>query len=78
MKVIIFGGAGLIGSAITRELRSHGHEVITAGRSSCDVKVDFRYAHSAEEFAPLIEGADVVINAVGILIERGDAHDGGG
>lgn len=72
MKVVVFGGAGLLGSAIVRELRSHGHSVITAGRSGCDVQVDFRYAHSAEEFAPLIKDADVVINAIGILIERGD------
>jgi uncharacterized protein YbjT (DUF2867 family) len=72
MKVIVFGGAGLLGSALVRELRSHGHSVTTAGRSGCDVQVDFRYAHSAEDFAPLVKGADVVVNAVGILIERGD------
>ncbi len=72
MKVVIFGGAGMLGSAICEEVLSHGHSVVTAGRSGCDVRVDFRYAHSAEEFAPIIEGADVVINAVGILIERGD------
>lgn len=72
MKVIIFGGAGMLGSAIAKELRSHGHSVITAGRSGCDRQIDFRYADSMEEFAPLIKDADVVINAVGILIERGD------
>jgi uncharacterized protein YbjT (DUF2867 family) len=72
MKVIVFGGAGLLGSALVRELRSHGHSVVTAGRSGCDVQVDFRYAHSVEDFAPLVKGADVVVNAVGILIERGD------
>jgi uncharacterized protein YbjT (DUF2867 family) len=72
MKIIVFGGAGLLGSAIVRELRSHGHSVVTAGRSGCDVKVDFRYEHSADAFAALIKDADVVVNAVGILIERGD------
>ncbi|MBS7808439.1 NAD-dependent epimerase/dehydratase family protein [Variovorax sp. PCZ-1] len=72
MKIVVFGGAGLLGSAIVGELRSHGHSVITAGRSGCDKQVDFRSAHSAEDFAPLVEDADVVINAVGILIERGD------
>lgn len=74
MKIIVFGGAGLLGSAIVRELRSHGHSVVTAGRSGCDVKVDFRYEHSADAFAPLVKDADVVVNAVGILIERGDEH----
>ncbi len=72
MKIIVFGGAGLLGSAIVRELRSHGHSVVTAGRSGCDVTVDFRYEHSADAFAPLVKDADVVVNAVGILIESGD------
>lgn len=72
MKIVVFGGAGMLGSAITRELRSHGHNVITAGRSGCDVQIDFRVALHAEAFAPLVRGADVVVNAVGILIERGD------
>lgn len=76
MKVVIFGGAGMLGRAVATELRSHGHSVITAGRSGCDVLVDFRYAQSAEEFAPIIEGADVVINAAGILIERDDERFG--
>ncbi len=72
MKVIVFGGAGLLGSALVRELRSHGHSVVTAGRSGCDLQVDFRYANSLGDFSPLVQGADVVVNAVGILIERGD------
>ena len=73
MKVIIFAGAGMLGRAIAQELRSHGHSVATAGRSGCDVQVDFRYALHPDEFTPIVRGADIVINAVGILIERGDA-----
>jgi uncharacterized protein YbjT (DUF2867 family) len=72
MKIIVFGGAGLLGSAIVRELRSHGHNVVTAGRSGCDVAVDFRYEHSADAFAPLVKDVDVVVNTVGILKEWGD------
>jgi uncharacterized protein YbjT (DUF2867 family) len=72
MKVIVFGGVGMLGSAITRELRSHGHSVVTAGRSGCDHQIDFRYATHAEDFLPLVRDADIVVNAVGILIERGD------
>jgi uncharacterized protein YbjT (DUF2867 family) len=72
MKIIVFGGAGMLGSAIARELRSHGHSVLTAGRSGCDVSVDFRYEHNTDAFAAMVRGADVVVNAVGILIERGD------
>jgi uncharacterized protein YbjT (DUF2867 family) len=72
MKIIVFGGAGLLGSAITTELRSHGHQVVTAGRSACDVPVDFRYDHTRELFAAVVRGADIVVNTVGILMERAD------
>jgi uncharacterized protein YbjT (DUF2867 family) len=72
MKIIVFGGAGLIGHAIACELRSHGHQVLTAGRKDCNVAVDFRYNNSTELFAAIVRGADIVVNAAGILIERGD------
>ncbi len=72
MKVIVFGGAGLIGSAIATELRSHGHTVTTAGRTGCDHSVDYRYDNTPELFASIVRGADIVVNAAGILIERGD------
>jgi uncharacterized protein YbjT (DUF2867 family) len=72
MKVIVFGGAGLLGRAIAAELRSHGHEVITAGRKKCDVVVDYRYDNTPELLASLVHGADIVVNAAGILIERAD------
>jgi uncharacterized protein YbjT (DUF2867 family) len=74
MKVIIFGGAGMLGRAIAQELRSHGHSVTSAGRSGCDIHIDFRYALHRDEFTPIIRGADIVINAVGILIERSDEN----
>ena len=71
MKVIVFGGAGFIGSAIAAELRSHGHQVLTAGRNGCDVTVDFAYDQSSEAYAAIVREADIVVNAAGILIERG-------
>jgi uncharacterized protein YbjT (DUF2867 family) len=72
MKVIVFGGAGIIGRAVATELRSHGHQVLTAGRKGCDVTVDFRYDNTPELFAAIVRGADIVVNATGILIERAD------
>jgi nucleoside-diphosphate-sugar epimerase len=60
MKAIIFGGVGLLGSAIAKALRSHGHEVITAGRSGCDLHVDFCYASHTDDFLPLLQGMDKV------------------
>lgn len=72
MRIVVFGGAGLLGQAIARALRNDGHKVITAGRTGCDAAVDFRYDTEPEAFASLVHGADIVVNAVGILIERGD------
>jgi uncharacterized protein YbjT (DUF2867 family) len=72
MKIIVFGGAGLLGRAIGAELRSHGHQVVTAGRSGSDVRVNFCYDHDVALYRALVKGADIVVNAVGILIERGE------
>ncbi len=72
MKIVVFGGTGLLGWAITGALRRSGHEVITAGRSVCDAIVDFRYDTTPEAFLPLLQGVDIVVNAAGILIKRGD------
>jgi uncharacterized protein YbjT (DUF2867 family) len=72
MRIVVFGGTGLLGWAITGALRRNGHEVITAGRSVCDAVVDFRYDTTPEAFLPLLHGVDIVVNAAGILIERGD------
>ena len=72
MKIIVFGGAGMIGSAIAQALRGRGHQVLTAGRRNCDIAVDFRYDQSPQVFDAIVRGADIVVNAAGILIERGD------
>ncbi len=70
MNILIFGGAGLLGGAIAQALRVQGHRVTTAGRSGCDERVDFAAKPSIAELRQLVRGADVVVNAVGILIER--------
>ncbi len=72
MKIIVFGGAGMIGSAIAQALRGRGHQVLTAGRRNCDIAVDFRYDQTPQVYEAIVRGADIVVNAAGILIERGD------
>lgn len=72
MKVLVFGGAGVLGRAIADTLRARGHSVTTAGRRDCDVTVDFAYDTAPEIFAELVRGSHIVVNAVGILMERGD------
>lgn len=61
-----------MGRAIAEALRARGHSVTTAGRSGCDVTVDFAYDTALEAFAELVRGSHIVVNAVGILMERGD------
>ena len=46
--------------------------MLTAGRQGCDIAVDFAHDNSPEVFAAIVRGADIVVNAAGILIERGD------
>lgn len=72
MNIVVFGGAGLLGRAIAETLRQAGHTVTTAGRTGCDVAVDFRFDTTPEAFADLLRGTHIVVNAVGLLIERGD------
>jgi len=72
MNIIVFGGAGVLGRAIAQQLRQAGHAVTTAGRQGCDVAVDFRYDTTPDAFADVLHGAHIVVNAVGLLIERGD------
>jgi nucleoside-diphosphate-sugar epimerase len=73
MKVLIFGGAGLLGRLIAGHLRGGGHQVLTVGRnqsSGCDLALDFASQPSIEILRQVVRGADVVVNAVGILLER--------
>jgi uncharacterized protein YbjT (DUF2867 family) len=67
MKIVVLGASGLLGSAIARELAARGHRVLHAARRDAELRVDFRYDLSLRA---VVRGADVVVNAVGILIER--------
>ena len=72
MKILICGASGFIGKAIAERLTSNGHQVIkgvrhAAGRN--EVSIDFSRDHAVEDWLPRLQGVDVVINAVGILVE---------
>ncbi|WP_158290069.1 NAD(P)H-binding protein [Ramlibacter sp. WS9] len=70
MKVVVFGSTGLLGRAIVKELAARGHRVLRAGRRDAELPVDFRFDLDAANLRTVVRGADVVVNAVGILIER--------
>ena len=78
MRIVIAGGTGFIGSALTRRLVEEGHSVVllsrnpdvpapaippTARRVAWDAK-------SAGQWAAELDGADAVINLTGELIGR--------
>jgi uncharacterized protein len=70
MKVLVFGAAGHIGSAITAELLSRGHAVTAASRSGAqaeglDAPVVVADAADPEAVARLAAGHDAVVAAIG-------------
>jgi uncharacterized protein YbjT (DUF2867 family) len=69
MKVLVVGGTGLIGSAITARLTSRGHTVVAASRSAGrtgHVSIDLAKAAVAD-WSPLLHGVDAVVNCAGVL-----------
>ena len=56
MKITVIGGTGLIGARLVRSLRSAGHEVLAAARST---GVN---SYTGEGLEDALEGADVVID----------------
>ncbi len=71
-KVLVSGGTGFIGSAIVRELKSRGTEVLVLGRDADKIRrlfgegVEPREAdvRDAARLKDALEGVDVVVNAV--------------
>lgn len=56
MKIVIIGGAGLIGSRLVQHLKQDGHEVLAASRSSGVNAI------TGEGLARALEGASVVVD----------------
>ncbi len=64
MKILIIGGNGIIGSKVGERLKLK-HEVIIAGRSAGDVKVDFSNAQSIKAMFEKIGELDAVVTIAG-------------
>ena len=86
MNILITGATGFLGGHIADRLAVDGHRLTCAVRNPdaarkrrpafAYVAVDFNRATDAESWLPLLDGIDVVINAVGILREaRGQSFD---
>jgi NAD(P)-dependent dehydrogenase (short-subunit alcohol dehydrogenase family) len=64
MKIVVIGAHGDIGNAACAELAER-HEVITAGRSSGDIRVDITKRASIDEMYRKTGKIDAVVSAVG-------------
>lgn len=85
MTTLVLGGAGFIGRHVAAALAARGHAVVIGTRRphraarrlpaslhSCERReVHLERLSSPEAWRPLLEGIDTVVNAVGILRERG-------
>ncbi len=78
MRVIVTGGTGLIGRALTRSLAADGHEAVILSRNPqrgaglpAGVRGVVWDARTADGWAPLADGADAVVNLAGENIGGG-------
>jgi len=83
MRIIITGGSGLIGRALTESLVKDSHEVIVLSRNPAAVKNLPKGARaekwdgkSAQGWGQLADGADAIVNLAGATISErwSDAH----
>ncbi|WP_321954335.1 SDR family oxidoreductase [Paraburkholderia bannensis] len=75
MNVLVCGARGFIGSALCVWLERHGHRVIKGVRHATqadEIHVDFAAAPDPKTLLEQLHDIDAVINAVGILLERGE------
>ncbi len=73
MRILICGADGMVGHALSTALAQAGHQIVRGvrrQRPDGDRLADFRAQHSPDQWRTLVQGCDVVINAVGILREQ--------
>jgi uncharacterized protein YbjT (DUF2867 family) len=85
MKILVLGGSGFIGRHVAAALAARGHAVVIGTRRPrraarrlpaslhrCERReVHLEVLTSPESWKPVLVGLDTVVNAVGILRERG-------
>jgi uncharacterized protein YbjT (DUF2867 family) len=70
MKIVVLGSSGLLGSAIAAECAARGHRVLRSARRDAELCIDYRFDLEGQSLRTAVRGADIVVNAVGILVER--------
>src|SRR5690242_11684324 len=72
LRVLVTGASGFLGRHLVAELRRRGHETVAAGRGSKNgMRVDFSRDFDVDAWVGRLGGIDAVVNAVGIVRERG-------
>jgi uncharacterized protein YbjT (DUF2867 family) len=75
MKILICGASGFIGQTLCSAFVRAGHQVLKGVRHATredEVGIDYTTDVEPGDWLSRLQGIDVVINAVGILVERGD------
>ncbi len=77
MRILVLGAGGFIGRHLLSELAGHGHAVVALVRRAAGlaeafpgidfIERDLARMNQAADWAPLLAGIDVVVNAAGIL-----------
>jgi uncharacterized protein (TIGR01777 family) len=73
MRIVIAGGSGFLGAALTARLRGDGHEVVVLTRQRGPVSpglVSWAPDGTAGSWAFVLEGADAVINLTGAALDE--------
>lgn len=72
-RILVCGAGGLIGKAIAQRLAATGATVlrgVRVPRAAGDIRIDYARDTDTAVWRPRLEGIDVVVNAVGIIVER--------
>jgi len=73
MHILVCGAHGFIGRALCQQLTSEGHRVSKGVRHAVgadEIAIDYTRDLAPESWLPRLQGIDVVINAIGIIVER--------
>lgn len=77
MRVLILGARGFIGAALAGAFTAAGHTVVKGVRQPVapdEIGIDYASFHDSADWRACIAGVDVVINAVGIIVETDKQH----
>ena len=75
MKVLVCGAGGFIGDAIAMRLARDGHTVVRGVRrpvNPSDIAIDYTADRTPRHWLEKLGDVDAVVNAVGIITERGE------